>query len=304
WLSDHERDELLARIRRFGDERNLQDYGPTVFEGNAPADVRENALLRALLQTKAVAPPAQPRIWLGTPNSIKGPTEVVFQKRTGSNLLIVGQREEATAAIISAGVIALAAQHPNGAARAVICDSAATGSPGRALLERVARAAPAEIVLARDGDVTAILDELAKDLQKRIDAGRSDSPAVFLFIHGLERFKKLRADDEFSLPEAASQTPAAQFRMLVNEGPSYGVQVIATVDSYTNAVRFLGRKGLSDFEMRVLFQMSANDSSSLCDDPKASTLGLHRALLYNEQAGSLETFRPYALPSSEWLDEA
>jgi hypothetical protein len=54
--------------------------------------------------------------------------------------------------------------------------------------------------------------------------------------------------------------------------------------------------------MRVLFQMSSNDSASLCDDPKASTLGLHRALFYNEQEGHLETFRPYALPAPEWLE--
>ncbi len=53
--------------------------------------------------------------------------------------------------------------------------------------------------------------------------------------------------------------------------------------------------------MRVVFQMSANDSASLIDSPKASNLGLHRALLYNEQQGSTETFRPYAQPGAEWV---
>ena len=43
--------------------------------------------------------------------------------------------------------------------------------------------------------------------------------------------------------------------------------------------------------------MSANDSASLIDNPKASMLGLHRALFYNAQEGYLETFRPYALPA-------
>ena len=75
------------------------------------------------------------------------------------------------------------------------------------------------------------------------------------------------------------------------------------LDTFNNVNRFLGRKALSEFEMRVLFQMSTNDSASLCDDPKASTLGLHRALLYNEQEGYLETFRPYALPSEEWIEQ-
>jgi hypothetical protein len=31
-------------------------------------------------------------------------------------------------------------------------------------------------------------------------------------------------------------------------------------------------------------------------------LGLHRALLYNDREGSLETFRPYAQPGNDWVE--
>jgi DNA segregation ATPase FtsK/SpoIIIE, S-DNA-T family len=54
--------------------------------------------------------------------------------------------------------------------------------------------------------------------------------------------------------------------------------------------------------MRVVFQMSASDSASLIDTPAASTLGLNRALFYNDREGSLETFRPYAQPDDEWIE--
>ena len=53
--------------------------------------------------------------------------------------------------------------------------------------------------------------------------------------------------------------------------------------------------------MRVLFQMSAADSSTLIDIPAASKLGVHRALFYSEDRGQPEKFRPYGLPSEEWL---
>ncbi len=66
----------------------------------------------------------------------------------------------------------------------------------------------------------------------------------------------------------------------------------------------LAEQSISEFELRVLFQMSANDSATLCDSPKASDLGLHRALLHNGQMGLLETFRPYATPEAAWLGEA
>ena len=50
--------------------------------------------------------------------------------------------------------------------------------------------------------------------------------------------------------------------------------------------------------------MSANDSASLIDSPKAASLGLHRALYSNAHEGRLETFRPYALPGGDWIEAA
>ena len=88
------------------------------------------------------------------------------------------------------------------------------------------------------------------------------------------------------------------------EGPAHGIHVIATCDTYNNVNRFLSKKAFSEFGMRVLFQMSANDSASLIDNPKAGTLGMHRAVFYNEQEGYLELFRPYALPHQDWIRQA
>jgi len=56
--------------------------------------------------------------------------------------------------------------------------------------------------------------------------------------------------------------------------------------------------------MRVLFQMSATDSSTLMDTPAASRLGRHRALFLEEEQERPEKFRPYGLPPAEWLTEA
>ena len=47
--------------------------------------------------------------------------------------------------------------------------------------------------------------------------------------------------------------------------------------------------------------MNANDSSSLMDSPEASRLGVHRAIFYDEGQGLIEKFRPYGLPSDEYL---
>src|SRR5205823_1450178 len=120
------------------------------------------------------------------------------------------------------------------------------------------------------------------------------------------KFNKLRFEEDFGFAGGEAETapnPAALLNTLLSEGTRLGFHVIVTCDSYNNVNRFLSRKALSEFEMRVVFQMSANDSASLIDSPKASTLGLHRALFYNEQEGHLETFRPYALPDSDWIEQ-
>ena len=99
-------------------------------------------------------------------------------------------------------------------------------------------------------------------------------------------------------------TPAATLLSLITEGPARGIHVIVTCDTYNNVTRQLGRKALAEFEMRVLFQMSAADSASLIDAPNAATLGLNRAVLFNEREASLETFRPYSPPGADWLEDA
>jgi hypothetical protein len=63
----------------------------------------------------------------------------------------------------------------------------------------------------------------------------------------------------------------------------------------------LDRRALREFGMRVIFQMSQEDSANLIDSPAASKLGQHRAFYYKEEEGRLEKFRPYALPSDQWL---
>ena len=79
------------------------------------------------------------------------------------------------------------------------------------------------------------------------------------------------------------------------------MHTIAWCDTPASVERTLDRTMMRELDNRVLFQMSANDSASLIDSPKASTLGLHRALFYHEQEGYLETFRPYATPGPEWF---
>jgi hypothetical protein len=305
WLPDDVRETYLAKVRARADRDCPALPLPIVFEGNAPADVRDNPLLRSLLEAPSLQPPVAPCLWLGAPNSIKGPTEALFHRQSGNNLLLVGQREEAILAILSVGLISLAAQYPLGGVRFILCDGTAAGSPQRAFLERVLRAIPHPVEVAKQAGLADIMNGLADEMKKRVEATEAEAaPPVFLVIHALQKYSRLRYEEDFSFSAdaAAPPNPAIVLNNLICEGTRLGFHAIASCDTFNNVTRFLSRKALSEFEMRVLFQMSANDSASLIDSPRASLLGLHRALFFDAQEGHLETFRPYALPADDWID--
>jgi hypothetical protein len=306
WLGDEERDQWLDRVQTLAKQHGDKHAGPIVFEGNAPADISENNLLKRALVNRPKSAPTSVRCWLGAPNSIKGPTEAVFHRQSGNHLLIVGQRDEAALAIIAVSMISLAAQYPVGAAKFYLFQSTVPGSPDAQFLERIVAAIPHGVTVVQGNEIADQMNEISEEQKSRDADHTADAPAVFVFIHGLHKFKKLRHEDEFDFSMSGESTanPGAQLTTLICEGSSLGLHFIASIDTFNNVNRHLSRKALSEIEMRVVFQMSANDSASLIDSPKASGLGLHRALLYNEQQGTLETFRPYAMPDAEWIKEA
>jgi DNA segregation ATPase FtsK/SpoIIIE, S-DNA-T family len=305
WLPDEVRDAALEKVRERADREAAAYSGPVVFEGNAPSDVRENEELRKLLAAKPEKPPVAPRVWLGAPNSIKGPTEAVFHRQSGNHLVIVGQRDEAAMAMTAVAMVSLAAQYPKGAAKFYLFDGNPAGTTQREYMERLAGIIPHGVTVAKPTDLAEIMNTLAADLKLRTGDENAPSPATFLFFHGLQKFGKLRHEEDFSFSaEEGPAAPGAVLGQIISEGAAHGMHVFATIDTYNNVNRHFSRKAFSEFEMRVLFQMSANDSASLIDNPKASTLGLNRALFYNEQEGWLETFRPYALPDNAWVEEA
>jgi hypothetical protein len=123
----------------------------------------------------------------------------------------------------------------------------------------------------------------------------------------MQRYRVLRHQEEsFSFSPSDEEKPPAtdkQFTELLREGPPLGIHIIAWADTPAAVERTLDRASMREFDNRVLFQMSAADSSNLIDSPLANKLGMNRALAYSEEQGVVEKFRPYALPEQSWLAE-
>ncbi len=307
WLPEEERDAVLDQVNALATQGGKQPQIPIVFEGNAPAEIRENSELKKLLRLQPSARPVAARAWLGAPNSIKGPTEAQFQRQSGSHLLVVGQSAERALSLLAISLVSLATQYPPEQVEFVILDPHAYDHGDNGFFQRLAAVLPHRIRIGGPAELPTLMADLSKELEARGPTSGRDAPEVFLIVHDLQRFKALRPDDEFrfSMDDDASAgaTPSQVFASLLGEGGPVGMHVLAATDTWNNVSRWIPRKLMAEFEMRVLFQMSANDSSNLIDSPAATSLGLHRALFHNEHYGTLETFRPYAMPDDGWLDE-
>ena len=307
WLPEDERDAALDKVNALATRDGKLPPSPIIFEGNAPADVRDNMEVKRLIASKPITRPVTARAWLGAPNSIKGPTEAQFQRQSGSHLLVVGQSAERALSLLAISIVSLAAQYPSDQVEFVILDPHAYDNGANGFFQKLAAVLSHKVRIGGPAEVPALMADLSNELEARGPSSGRDAPEVFLIIHDLQRFKSLRPDDEFrfSMDDDASAgaTPSQAFANLLGEGGPVGMHVLAATDTWNNVSRWIPRKLMVEFEMRVLFQMSANDSSNLIDSPAATTLGLHRALFHNEHFGTFETFRPYAMPDEAWLGE-
>ncbi|MGQ9649763.1 MAG: FtsK/SpoIIIE domain-containing protein [Phycisphaerae bacterium] len=308
WLADDRRDELLERVNRKARETTLEREPLIVFEGNAPSDIAQNRLLARLLAAPNwPVTSAAPQAWLGEAVAIKDPTSVAFRRQSGSNLLMVGQRDEAALAMMAAAMVSLAAQQPPRSARFIILDGSPVDAPWAGQLRRVASILPHATRIVEYRELAEAVNELTAELQRRQQGEVTASdPSIYLIIYGLQRYRPLRRqEDEFSFTrtdEGAPPDPGRQLSELLREGPPNGIHTLAWADTPVTLERTFNRQTMREFDNRVLFQMSAADSSNLIDSPAANRLGLYRALLHSEELGLLEQFRPYAMLQSSWLE--
>lgn len=303
WLDDEKRDAMLRRIAAKVADRSRRAI---VFEGQAAPDPAANAVLETML---AAAPARErsttPVAFLGEPITIKDPTAAQFRRQSGDNLLIVGQRDDLALTMMQMSVISLAAQHPREAAHFAIIDGTPVDAPFAGVLPAMAQVVGHRVEVIDYRQVEQWLAQTATEVQRRHDEHVTDAPALYILIFGLQRYRMLRRQDDMGFSFGAEDTPPSPDRLLADilrDGPSVGVHVLAWCDSPNTLERIVDRQSMREFDQRVLFQMSAADSSNLIDSPEANRLGLYRALYCSEERGIREKFRPYMRPSTSWLD--
>ena len=334
WLNEDERAGYLSMIRReaqgVGDRgkttveiQQLSQSPPLVFEGNIPADPTTNARLnevivrgRELKDSKTGLVKAAHDLalscWLGDSVSLGGPIELRFGAREGGNVLLVGRDDQAALGVMAAAAIAIGSEaEPVTTERPSIqlLDGSLPNSLSSETWNKLTAIWPksdadrSRIEVVPPRETGRVLSEMIEELHRRADA---PGAPTFLFIYDLARFRDLRkADDDYSYSSFGGGekqvSPSQQLTEILRDGPGAGIFTFIWVDSYQSTQRWLSRDQMNRLDLRVLFAMNANDSSSLVDSPQAGRLGENRALLYRGESGTLEKFRPFSPPPGDWI---
>jgi hypothetical protein len=313
WVTDAERESALAQMHERMSRKGQSVEPAIVFEGNIPSDLTRNMGLSHLVDqyhARGQAIP-MPKIWLGDSVEIAPPTAITFQRQSGNHLLLVGQDADAAQGVMAAALLALAASlSPRQELNSLfVLDGSPPASAESVQWENLARMIPADPRIVRPEETPIFLQAISQEQARREEQNDLQAPPIFLLIYNIAKFRDLRkGEDDFGFSSFGGSgsekppEPGKVFADLLARGPGLGIHAIIWCDSYNNVDRWFSRQTLKELELRIAFQMNASDSSNLIDSPAAARLGTHRALLYREETGTAEKFRPYGLPAQNWWE--
>ena len=315
WLDEARREEAINTMLSVPGAADEGDCGMVVFEGNVPPTADLCGPMNAYLSMSEDATRRSAdadTIWLGEPVAIAAPTCVELRRASGQNLLVIGQDENQIDSLLAYAALSICcrtqpqADGSTAASRFVLLQAGRNAESTDRFEQFQQHFRNDSLELKQEGDCDNIVDEFHTEMVEREeDSERSAVGEIFLVVRDIGQFRNLRKDeDDFGMGgfgEPKPLTIANKFSELLKRGPVVGVHVIVWSDTFSNAVRWLSNSLLREFEHRIAFRMNQTDSASLVDTPVASTLGAGRAIVYRDQTGMTEKFRPFAWPSDDWL---
>ena len=302
WLTDAQRDERVRELAIAARAKGVSDRKMIVFDGTAAARIEACQPLLDLIQQPTTKGVPALQIFLGNPVAIRNASVITLRRQSGANIIVVGQREDVATGLSVAALVSFAAVTRHISGRVILLDGTTPDSPTAGALQSTIETLKLNADLPNYRDCDAAIVQLGQEVAQRIADGRQDQPPILLMVHGLQRYRTLRKDeDDFSMSSDGPPKPDKVLGAILRDGPAVGVHVFAWADTAPSLQRCIDRNALREFDFRVLMQMSANDSSYLMDTPTASRLGAERALIFSEEKGATERFRPFEIASVQAL---
>lgn len=312
WLDEEKRESMIHEMIRRPDYLKRAPGRMIVFEGNVAPKVEECGPLNARIRTQCGAQADSDGVpaWIGEPVAIADPVCIRFQHSGGQNVLMVGQEGDMADAILASIVLSLCSggdkSQSHRLPRMVFLHDGRDQASLTNFRDTFTKPIAPRLSLPDASDADTVVADLWNEMTERESGGvAKDAPDLVLVVRNIGQFRTLRRDeDDFGMSgfgAAKAVSPASQFGDLIRKGPLVGIHVIVWADTFGNAMRWLSNSLLREFDSRIAFRLNQTDSSSLIDNPSAAMLSPGRAILYRDQTGASDRFRPFSWPTDEWL---
>ena len=314
WLDEEKREALLSPLRARPGFAAEGRAAMVVFEGNVAPRIEQCAEIQSWMSAadpELVGSETEMPVWVGAPVAIADPVCVRFQRTGGQNLLIVGQESDVADALLASAAGSCCLSHRRGlsadvTAQLILLHDGRDRVSWQRFSESEFAACGHGFQLCDAAETDAVVEALWNRMTARETQGTADGEGTLLLaIRNLGQFRTLRRDDDDfglgSFGAAKEMTTASRLGELIKKGPLVGIHVLLWADTFSNALRWLSTSLLREFDSRVVFRLNQTDSASLIDTPAAAALPPGRAILYRDQTGSAERFRPFGWPTGDWL---
>ena len=300
--ADIDLQKYLKMVSRMAHDQQISAK-PIIFEGNELARAEECEPLKELLSATDWPQPVKGiDLFLGEPIAIQPPVAARLRRQSGSNLMILTRDESEGIGMCVSVLLSILAQKRPGTSRVYIVDFTIADSEWAEHAEEIERRFPGKItVIGRQNESGSMFATIAEEVRLRSGDNTSEQVSVFLILQGMHRIKSLRED----IADDNGNNSVELLQTILRDGPEVGVHVIAWADTLDNALRGVSRKTIKEFGLRVGAAMNSGDSMNFLDDMAASKISKpHRAIFADEdRPGQLVTFRPYAMPTVDWLGQ-
>ena len=310
WLDEEEREQLIHKLTERPDLGDYSTGRMIVFEGNVSPILEDCEPLVATVFGRSEQVANEPMAWIGDPVAIAQPVHLQFLRSGGQNVLIVGQEGDQADAVFASTILSLCAggdsDRQAASSRMIFLHDGRDPASLTRFRQAFTPEATPRFSMRDAAEADSVIADLWTLMTRRESANTEENAStIVLAIRNLGQFRTLRRDEDdfgmgsFGAPKTVSV--ATQLGDLIRKGPLVGIHVLIWADTFGNAMRWLSNSLLREFDSRIAFRLNQTDSSSLIDTPAASTLTPGRAILYRDQTGSADRFRPFSWPTEAWL---
>lgn len=308
---------LDPAINPMGRQIVFEGHKPAIWEEPVMARIFGESTMETSIGTASHHNDAAVPVLLGDSVSIDPPVVTRLTRTAGRNLVLVGADDRLAAS--SLGCLAQSFLHPNrigtmedrsgenNLSDSSILDILDGTRPEDAHTKTViGRLASHDLARTKSNrEIEALFGEWAAELTKRLETPSPEYTTKLLCVVNLARFRELRKGDEFSFGDSdSSEQPDVVLANLLKDGPAVGLHVWLWADSANTLGRWLSRQSMRELELRVLMQMSSNDSNQLIDSNAANKLEANLLVFQDEMDGKPTKIRPFAWESLPLLSQS